>query len=188
MPRSATTAQFAALPLQTVSAAAPFGYFCLGLTVFAYGLERLGALPAAFLGVLILAGALGQISAGLLQLKKDRPFTAVAFTAFGLFWLSLLGLTVLPDAGWGEPAQASAIVSYLGVWAAFCLILLLGAAGGGRAQQSVFGLLLAFLVFSGCSEIMAQPPLILAAGLSCLGVALASLYAGLSLLLASAAD
>ena len=48
-------------------------------------------------------GGLAQIIAGFLEFKKGNTFGLTAFTSYGCFWLSLVGLIALPKMGLAEP-------------------------------------------------------------------------------------
>jgi len=79
------------------------GLFSYGVTAACYAADKLPLLSINLhlLAIIIMLGAVGQISAGLNALKSN-PLRAIAFTGFGLFWLSILALDILPRAGSGS--------------------------------------------------------------------------------------
>jgi succinate-acetate transporter protein len=76
-----------------------------------------------------------------MEWKKGNTFETTAFTSYGLFWLSLVGLIVLPKMGWSEPAENSAMVAYLIMWGIFTAGLFVGTLKLNRALQFVFATL-----------------------------------------------
>lgn len=136
----------ASLP-ETGLAFPAFGLFSLGATTALYALDQLPLfnIDLRAMALIFFIGALGQITSGLSALKKNPP-RAVAFTGFGLFWLSILALDVLPRSGYGElPGQLS-MVGYLAVWGLFGLILSQGMESLPRTCRLVFTILTAFIL------------------------------------------
>jgi uncharacterized protein len=133
---------------------ASLGLFCLGLTMILLNLFLAGLLPvpAALLGVGLLLGGLLQIGIGLVEWKKEHPFGAAVFVSYGLFWLSLVALVVLPHLGWGEKPQSTAMVAYLVLWGLFTIGFFIASLEQNLALQTVFGtqtLLLFLLAAAG---------------------------------------
>jgi succinate-acetate transporter protein len=87
----------------------------------------------------IFYGGLAQILAGILEYKKGNTFAATAFTSYGAFWLSLVGLLILPKMGMAEATDAQFIGVYLGLWGMFTLFMFFGTLPANRALQFVFG-------------------------------------------------
>lgn len=134
------------LPIDTP---APLGVLLFGLTILLLNLFNAGFFPLSplILGGGILYGGIGQILAGMTEWRRNQPFGAAAFIAFGLFWLSLVGLTIFPHAGFGKVPAPIAMVSYLSMWGIFTLFFFLATFRLNRALQLVFGgLLLNFIL------------------------------------------
>ncbi|WP_204319293.1 acetate uptake transporter, partial [Escherichia coli] len=74
----------------------------------------------------IFFGGLAQILAGLLEYKKGNTFGMTAFTAYGSFWLSLVGLLLLPRLGLAEATEAHVLGIYLALWGVFTLFMFFG--------------------------------------------------------------
>ena len=77
---------------------APLGLLGFGLTTVLLNLHNAGFFP---LDTMILAmglayGGLAQVIVGVMEFKKGNTFGMVAFTSYGLFWWSLVGIFVLP--------------------------------------------------------------------------------------------
>ena len=122
------------------------GLLSYTITVAFFALDKLpvGPLNLHWLAIFLMLGSVGQISAGLNALKKNL-LKAIAFTSFGLFWLSILALDILPRAGYGSVPTPVSMVGYLGMWAAFGLVICQGARQLHRACRTVFAMMTAFL-------------------------------------------
>jgi uncharacterized protein len=161
---------------------ASLGLLGLGLTIILLNLFLAGLLPvpAALLGVGLLLGGLLQIGVGLLEWKREHPFGAAVFVSYGLFWLSLVALVILPQLGWGEKPQPAAMVAYLVLWGLFTIGFFVASLGQNRALQMVFGsltLLLFLLAAAGLFDSTLLVPLAGYVGLLC---GLAAIYTALA--------
>lgn len=126
--------------VDTTGNPAPLGLMGFGMTTVLLNLHNAGAFA---LGTMILAmgifyGGLAQIIAGIMEWKKRNTFGTTAFTSYGLFWLSLVGLLALPDLGIGEAASTDAMVAYLFMWGLFTAVMFFGTLKASRALQFVF--------------------------------------------------
>lgn len=83
-------------------------------------------------------GGLAQVIAGILEAKKNNTFGLTAFTSYGFFWLSLVGLIVMPKLGWMAAPSETAMAAYLAVWGLFTFLLFFGTLKLNRALQFVF--------------------------------------------------
>ncbi|HTB64265.1 MAG TPA: acetate uptake transporter, partial [Opitutales bacterium] len=113
----------------------------------------------------IFYGGSAQVIAGIMEWKKNNTFGTVAFTSYGMFWLTLVGLVLLPKIGFPIAAGASAgtfapmipgpdgagFGCYLAVWGLFTGGLFLGTLRLSRALQFVFASLtvLFFMLAAG---------------------------------------
>lgn len=124
-----------------------FGLFCYGVTVAGYAADKLPviSLNMHFLAIIIMLGAIGQISAGLNNLKNN-PLHAIAFTGFGLFWLSILALDILPRAGYGSIPGSIPMMGYFAMWGMFSIVICQGLDQLTRTCRAVFALMTAFLL------------------------------------------
>lgn len=132
---------------------APLGLLGFGLTTVLLNFHNAGFFP---LGTMILAmgifyGGLAQIIAGIMEWKKGNTFGTTAFLSYGLFWLSLVGLLVLPKMGWWDaPSGAREMGFYLFMWGVFTGVMFIGTFKLTRALQFVFGsLTLLFFLLAG---------------------------------------
>src|SRR5579872_2777922 len=107
---------------------APLGLCAFGLTTVLLNLHNAGVfeLNSMILAMGIFYGGLAQVIAGIIESKKNNTFGLTAFTSYGFFWLSLVGLIVMPKFGWGEKASDTAMAAYLAMWGVFTLFLFFG--------------------------------------------------------------
>jgi succinate-acetate transporter protein len=86
----------------------------------------------------IFYGGIAQIIAGIMEWKKANTFGTTAFTSYGLFWLTLVGLLVLPKMGLGDKPSEVAMGSYLFMWGLFTAVMFIGTLKTNKALQFVF--------------------------------------------------
>jgi succinate-acetate transporter protein len=122
---------------------APLGLFGFGMTTVLLNLHNAGfyELNSMILAMGICYGGLAQIIAGIMEWKKGNTFATTAFTSYGLFWLSLVALVVLPKIGWGTATNDTAMAAYLGMWGLFTAVMFIGTLRLNRALQVVFATL-----------------------------------------------
>ena len=75
------------------------------------------------------------------KVKKNNTFGLTAFTSYGFFWLTLVGLIVMPKLGWIPAASENAMVAYLIIWGIFTGCLFFGTLRISKALQFVFATL-----------------------------------------------
>ncbi|TWR26150.1 hypothetical protein FPZ42_11015 [Mucilaginibacter achroorhodeus] len=119
---------------------APLGLCAFGLTTVLLNIHNAGFfdMNAMILAMGIFYGGLAQIIAGIVEVKKNNTFGLTAFTSYGFFWLSLVGLIVTPKLGWAPKPSETAMCAYLSIWGVFTLCLFFGTLKLSRALQFVF--------------------------------------------------
>ena len=122
---------------------APLGLLGFGMTTVLLNLHNAGfyELNSMILAMGICYGGAAQIIAGIMEWKKGNTFAATAFVSYGLFWLSLVTLVVLPKIGWGVASNDTAMAAYLAMWGLFTAVMFLGTLRLNRALQVVFATL-----------------------------------------------
>ena len=122
---------------------APLGLLGFGMTTVLLNLHNAGfyELNSMILAMGICYGGLAQIIAGIMEWKKGNTFATTAFTSYGLFWLSLVVLIVLPKSGWGTASNDTAMAAYLAMWGLFTAVMFIGTLRLNRALQVVFATL-----------------------------------------------
>ena len=131
----------------------PLGLLAFGMTTVLLNLHNAGffELNSMILGMGIFYGGLAQIIAGILEAKKNNTFGLTAFTSYGFFWLSLVGLIVMPKLGWIDKTSNPGMIAYLIMWGIFTFLLFFGTLRLSKALQFVFAslTLLFFLLAIG---------------------------------------
>jgi succinate-acetate transporter protein len=120
---------------------APLGLMGFGMTTVLLNLHNAGlyTLGSMILAMGIFYGGLAQVIAGIMEYKKGNTFGTVAFTSYGLFWLSLVFLLILPGTSfWSEGTEPFAFGSYFVMWGIFTFLMFFGTLKLNRALQVVF--------------------------------------------------
>ena len=126
---------------------APLGLLGFGMTTILLNLHnaKLIELTVVIVAMGFALGGLAQIIAGIFELRQGNTFGGTAFTAYGLFWWSLIFIWLnLGDKA--NAADAKSMGFYLLLWGVFTLFMFFGSLKHSRALQAVF-LLLAILFF-----------------------------------------
>ncbi len=139
--------------VDTLSNPAPSGLLAFGMTTALLSLHHTGFFPldSSILAMGVFYGGLAQIVVGFMEWKRQHAFGATAFTSFGLFWLSLIAITILPDTRFGEFPKDTTMTAYLVLWGLFSAVLFIGALRLNKSLQFVLGslTLLYFLFAAG---------------------------------------
>jgi succinate-acetate transporter protein len=127
---------------------APLGLMGFGLTTILLNIHNAGftELDSMILAMGIFYGGLAQVIAGLLDFRKGNEFGATAFCSYGLFWLSLVALTLLPEWDVASAPSERAMGWYLFSWGVFTAIMFVGSLRTTRALQLVFAALTTLFV------------------------------------------
>jgi succinate-acetate transporter protein len=119
---------------------APLGLMGFGLTTILLNFHHAGwvALASPVLVLGLAAGGLAQLVAGAMEWRKKNTFGTVAFTAYGIFWLSLVALVLLPRFGVADANDRSGMAAYLFVWGLFSVALFVATLKMNRGVMLVF--------------------------------------------------
>ncbi|MCG8470896.1 MAG: acetate uptake transporter [Desulfobacterales bacterium] len=119
----------------------PLGLMGFGMTTVLLNIHNAGFFPisAMILAMGIFYGGLAQIIVGILEFKKGNTFGMTAFTSYGLFWLTLVALILMPKLGWIEATPHAFMGWYLFMWGLFTLFMFFGTLTANKALQFVFG-------------------------------------------------
>jgi len=100
------------------------GLLGFGMTTILLNLHNCGAhsslmTPVAAMGIVF--GGTAQLIAGILEYFHGNNFGFLAFTSYGAFWLSLVGIWMLPvdNANAVSPATGPSVASFLLLWMLF---------------------------------------------------------------------
>ena len=127
----------------TTANPAPLGLMGFGMTTVLLNIHNAGFYPldSMILAMGIFYGGMAQIFAGIMEWKKNNTFGTTAFCSFGLFWLSLVFLLLIPKFGWWNGPTNGAMATYLFMWGLFTFLMFIGTLKANRALQIVFFIL-----------------------------------------------
>ena len=125
----------------TTANPAPLGLLAFGMTTVLLNLHNAGfyELNSMILAMGIFYGGTAQVIAGAMEWKKSNTFATTAFTSYGMFWLSLVALVLLPKTGAIGAPDDNAMAAYLAIWGVFTGVMFIGTLRLNRALQLVFG-------------------------------------------------
>jgi succinate-acetate transporter protein len=126
--------------IDTTANPAPLGLAAFGMTTVLLNLHNAGlfSMDTMLLAMGIFYGGIAQVIAGIMEWKKGNTFGTVAFTSFGLFWLSLAALLIMPLKNLGFSNNSNAMIAYFTVWGIFTLGMFFGTLKASRALQFIF--------------------------------------------------
>lgn len=162
---------------------APLGLLGFGMTTVLLNLHNAGLFT---LGSMILAmglcyGGTAQIIVGIMEWKKNNTFGMTAFLSYGLFWISLVMLLLLPASGLAEGTGGNiAMASYLTMWGIFTAIMFIGTLKMNRALQFVFGSLTILFFLLAIGDLTGIEAITRIAGIEGIICGFSAIYAGLA--------
>jgi succinate-acetate transporter protein len=169
----------------TTANPAPLGLLAFGMTTVLLNIHNTGyySLGAMILAMGIFYGGLAQIFVGWMEWKKGNTFGLVAFSSYGLFWLTLVGLLLGPEMGLWEATSPSLMGWYFVFWGLFTFAMFFGTLKINRALQVVFGTLVVLFVLLAVRDWTDNEVVGKVAGWEGIICGLSSLYAGIALVL-----
>ena len=168
--------------MDTTANPAPLGLLAFGMTTVLLNIHNAGLFPlnAMILAMGIFYGGLGQIIAGIMEWKKNNTFGTTAFCSYGIFWLSLTGLLIMPTLGIAEAANSLSMGFYLSIWGVFTLIMYIGTLKLNRALQFVFGSLTVLFFLLAIGDFTGNGNITMIAGIEGIVCGLSAIYTGLA--------
>ena len=157
----------------------PLGLLGFGMTTVLLNLHNAGLLSLSIVIVAmgIALGGLAQIIAGVRELKQGNTFAGTAFTAYGLFWWSLVLIWVNPFAEAGiEAADKVTMGYYLLLWGIFTGFMFVGTLKHDRATQVVFGSLTVLFVLLALGDFTGNHTITTVAGFEGIFCGLSAIY------------
>ena len=166
----------------TTANPAPLGLLGFGLTTVLLNFHNAGyyELNSMILAMGIFYGGLAQIIAGIMEWKKNNTFGTTAFTSYGLFWLTLVGLLFLPTLGLGSATSKIAFAAYFFMWGLFTFVMFLGTLRLNRALQFVFLSLTILFFLLAARDYLGSAAIGTLAGYEGIICGLSAVYAGLA--------
>ena len=160
---------------------APLGLCAFGTTTILLSLCNAGiiGLSSPIIAMAIFYGGIAQIIAGLMEWKKNNTFGSTAFVSYGFFWISLVGLILMPVFGWSGPIQMQALVSFLTLWGLFSFVMFIITLRLSRALQVVFGSLTLLFLLLIVGNAVGNDTILEIAGIVGIICGLSAMYTGL---------
>ena len=158
------------------------GLAAFGVTTVLLNLVNAKLIPfdAMIIAMGIFYGGLAQIIAGSMEWKKGNTFAMVAFTSYGVFWLSFVAIMMLPKLGLAAAASEMSMVAFLLVWGIFTFIMFLGTLRICKALSFVFGTAVILFLMLAAHDYTGNADVGMAAGYWGILVGFAAMYTGLA--------
>ena len=162
----------------------PLGLLGFGMTTVLLNLHNAGLLPLSIVIVAmgVALGGLAQIIAGIRELKQGNTFGGTAFTAYGLFWWSLVLIWWNPFEGI-EAASKVAMGYYLLLWGIFTAFMFVGTLKHNRATQVVFGSLTILFMLLALGDFTGNHTITMVAGFEGIFCGLSAIYSAMGQIL-----
>ncbi|QDO92757.1 hypothetical protein FNB79_01790 [Formosa sediminum] len=163
----------------------PLGLLAFGMTTVLLNLHNAGFydMNSMILAMGIFYGGTAQIIAGILESKKNNSFGMTAFISYGFFWLSLVGIILMPKMGIFEGPTVGAMVAYLIMWGIFTSLFFIGTLKINKALQFVFGSLALLFFLLALSDYTENTTLKTITGIEGIICGASAIYAGVGTLL-----
>ncbi len=162
---------------------APLGLCAFGMTTMLLNLQNIGLYPmnSMILAMAIFYGGSAQIIVGAMEFRRGNTFGTVAFSSYGLFWLTFVGLILLAAEKPIFATNDAGMAAYLVIWGLFTLMLFFSTLKVNRALQFVFMSLtiLYFLLVLA----LAFPPMLPIAGVEGFICGFSAFYLGIAQIL-----
>lgn len=165
----------------TTANPAPLGLLAFGMTTILLNLHNAGffAMGSAIFAMGIFFGGFAQIIAGIMAWKKNNTFETTAFVSYGFFWISLVGLILMPIFGWSGPIQTEALVSFFTLWGLFSFVMFIITLRLPKALQAVFGTLTLLFLLLIAGNVTGSGVILDIAGIVGIICGLSAMYTGL---------
>ena len=162
----------------------PLGLLGFGMTTVLLNLHNAGLLPLsiAIVAMGIALGGLAQIIAGIRELCQGNTFAGTAFTAYGLFWWSLVLIWVNPFEGI-ESATKTDMGYYLLLWGIFTAFMFIGTLKHNKATQVVFGSLTILFMLLAIGDFTGNHTITMIAGFEGIFCGLSAIYSAMGQIL-----
>ena len=162
----------------------PLGLLGFGMTTVLLNLHNAGLLPLsiAIVAMGIALGGLAQIIAGIRELKQGNTFAGTAFTAYGLFWWSLVLIWVNPFPGINAADKIS-MGYYLLLWGIFTAFMFIGTLKHNRATKVVFGSLTVLFLLLALGDFTGNHTITIIAGFEGIFCGLSAIYSAMGQIL-----
>jgi len=160
---------------------APLGLLAFGMTTVMLNLHNAGlyTLGSMIFAMGIFYGGIAQIIAGIMEWKKSNTFGTLAFISYGFFWISLVGLIVMPKFGFADIFTKAEFLAFLGIWGLFSFVMWIITFRLSKALQVVFGLLTLLFLLLIVGNALGNIMVLQIAGVEGIICGLSAMYTGL---------
>jgi len=161
---------------------APLGLCAFGMTTVLLNFHNAGffELNSMILAMGLFYGGLAQVIAGIIEAKKNNTFGLTAFTSYGFFWLSLVGLILMGKWGWIDGPSEKGMVAYLSIWGLFTFCLFFGPLRLNKALQFVFATLTILFILLAVGDATGNDSIRHFAGYEGIICGLSAIYTGIA--------
>jgi succinate-acetate transporter protein len=165
---------------ETRARPAPLGFVGFGLTAILLGLHdaRLVRIDSAWLAFGLACGGVAQLAGAVVEWRRRNRVAALAFGGYAAFWLSLVGLILLPRLGLSAPTDHTATAAYLFFWGLFTVALFVGSFRTSLALMATLFLLTTLFLLLAFADATQSAGLALAAGWVGIATGLGAVYVG----------
>ena len=162
----------------------PLGLLGFGMTTVLLNLHNAGLLPLsiAIVAMGIALGGLAQIIAGIRELCQGNTFAGTAFTAYGLFWWSLVLIWVNPFEGINAATKTD-MGYYRLLWGIFTAFMFIGTLKHNKATQVVFGSLTILFMLLAIGDFTGNHTITMIAGFEGIFCGLSAIYSAMGQIL-----
>ena len=162
---------------------APLGLLGFGMTTVLLSLHNADVLPldGVTLAMGIFVGGLAQVLAGIMEYRNGNTFGTVAFTLYGLFWLTFVATHMGVE---GMSGEGSTLGTWLLLWGVLTLFLLIGTLRGRKSLTVVFATLTVTFFLLSAGNLAGVDALLVAGGAVGVFCGLAAMYTAFAEVLA----
>lgn len=152
-----------------------------GMTTILLNMHNAGFFPldSMILAMGIFYGGIGQVIVGTMCFKRGDTFGTTAFTSYGLFWLTVVGLIAMPKMGF--PASPAPFMGwFFAIWGVFTGFLYIGSLRYPTAKQIVFSSLTILFFLLAAKEWTGNGTIGFIAGIEGIFCGASAIYFGLA--------
>ena len=162
---------------------APLGLLGFGMTTVLLSLHNADmlALDGVTLAMGIFVGGLAQVLAGIMEYRNGNTFGTVAFTLYGMFWLTFVATHAGIE---GMSGSGDTLGTWLLLWGILTLFLFIGTLKGRKSLMFVFATLTITFFLLSAGNLGAVDGLVMAGGAVGVICGLAAMYTAFAEVLA----
>jgi uncharacterized protein len=167
--------------------AASMGLLGFGMTTVLLNFHNAGLyeLNSMIMGMGIFTGGIMQRIAGIKEWKKNNTFGAIAFNAYGAFWITLVAIWLIPKTSIGANLKSDEVSMgwFLLMWGIFTAFMFVVTLKLNRALQVVFGSLVILFLLLAIGDFTEIKTIKTVAGIEGIFCGFSAIYTSASLIL-----